>query len=165
MHVLMRIGMVEGQTGRGVGSELGFNFEREFAPCGGGEEIIYTGGGLAECEFAVWRCDVRQFIMAGAGITVDQDEMQAGIEIWQSLGPRDRIRRFGGGDHQAGLGEHASRVSNFDRVIDGEGETEIIGGENDVWQSFTGCGEQNLKSGLPCGKAARNGGQPPTYTL
>ena len=59
-------------------------------------------------------------------IPLDNDEMQPDRQVRQRASPPHRIGGGGPGDHQARRGQDAVAVRLFDRLVDLEGQTEII---------------------------------------
>src|SRR5439155_4952098 len=49
----------------------------------------------------------------------------------QTLGALDRIRRRGTRHHEARRGENAAAMRSFDRLVDGQREPEIVGGDDE----------------------------------
>jgi hypothetical protein len=48
------------------------------------------------------------------------------------VGPAYGVLGGGAGDHQAGGGEDAVAVGAFDGVVDGFGEAEVVGGDDEM---------------------------------
>jgi hypothetical protein len=59
--------------------------------------------------------------VAEARIAIDENEVQAGVQPGQGFRAAHRIRRGRGGDHEAGLGEHALGMGKLNGFVDREG--------------------------------------------
>ncbi len=133
VHVLVRVGVVERQAGRGEGRELGADLGRELPADARPEEVAQAQAELVGREPArprPTRCG--DFAGRQHGRAFDDDEMQADAQARHRAGAAHRVGGGGAGDHQAGWREHAVAVGALDRLVDRLRQAEIVGGEDDA---------------------------------
>ena len=133
VHVLVRVGMVQRQAGSGKRRELGTNFRRKLAAHARTKEIAYSraatdrmetslphprdpgisAGGNTACPSIATRCSP----------TRSPGNARARRTASAAAGPATiRLAAF----------STPSRIRAFDRFVDGLGQAEIIGRENDA---------------------------------
>jgi hypothetical protein len=126
MKMAMSVDVIELQPGLVECLELGTNFRFKLATDMRKEKITDTGTGhiTAETPIAVdqsWDLRWRQHRMARY-----QGKMKPDREIRHALGACDRIRHSRLADHQAGTGQDAGIVGDFDSLVDSLIEAKII---------------------------------------
>jgi hypothetical protein len=70
-------------------------------------------------------------------------------QIRQPPRPQDGVARCLLSDHQARRGEDPPQVGLLDRLVDGDGETEIVAGEDDLFQAPLVRVERNRRNSAP----------------
>ena len=130
MHVLVRVDVVERETGRAKRLELRPDFGREQSACLRAEEKPQTGSKRVVVEAAVAANEAAEFLRRQDRIAVDQHEVKTDMEVRVAPCPRDGVGRSWGTDHQASGGQDAVAMRPLDRLIDRNIATEIIGGDD-----------------------------------
>ena len=126
VHVLVGVGMVERQAGRGEGLELGADFRGEFASCFGIEEVAHSALDLIGTEFLVVFDKMRDTGVRQDGRSFNDDEVQPDAEVRQSACASNGVVGGVACNHEAGGREDAIRVCAFDALVDGFRKPEII---------------------------------------
>jgi len=132
--VFVRVDVIERKAGRAIGLELRLDFccdlpahrrARKYLEPETRHVIAKSPGRIDEVRQASRRQD---------GVALDQHEMQADAQSGQPAGARHRILDRGTADHEAGGGQDAVAMRNFDRIVDLGSKPEIIGGDNRLLQ-------------------------------
>jgi hypothetical protein len=119
------VDMVEHETGRAKGLELGADFTGELAPDGGSQRHLQRGAAEIAIEGAVG-ADETLSRLGCERLSVDEHEMQPDGETRQPPRPGHGVGRGGRSDHQTCRRQNAATMRFFDGVVDGGVETEII---------------------------------------
>jgi hypothetical protein len=117
--------MVEHETGRAEGFELGADFTGELASDGGAQCHLQRGAAEIAIEGAVG-ADEALPRLGRKRLPVDEHEMQPHGEARQPPRPGYGIGRGRRPDHQARRRQNAATMRFFDGCIDGGVETEIV---------------------------------------
>jgi hypothetical protein len=133
MHVLVRVDVVERQTGRAKGFELGADFAGELLPDGGPQRDAKRSAAETAVEFAVGAHETPARL-GRERAPVDENEMQADGESRQTPRPGRGIGRGGRPDHQARRRQNAAAMGLFDGLVDGGVAAEIIRADDQMLQ-------------------------------
>jgi hypothetical protein len=135
MKMLVRIDMVERQSARAIGFELGLDFRGDLPPHRCTQKDVHRESDHVAAEVPAPVDEVRQLLRRQRRPALDQHEMQADVQSRQSPRAGDGVLRRGTGDHQAGSGEDAALMRDFDRFIHLAGKAEVVGRDDDTLQS------------------------------
>lgn len=146
--MLVRIGVLEREAGRGEARELGMDLARHLATDGLAEEIAKTEPELIRRKPAALVHEIGDLFARQHRLPFDQHQMQPDAKVRQASCPGHGI--FGGGSahHQARGAENAFRVRTLDRFVHRNREPEIIGGEDDPARDRLGSGWQGDQAAL-----------------
>ena len=126
MKMLVRVDVIQAETGGGKGRELRFDLGFQLAAHLGQEEHRrpsprHVGAEIAVGVHQVWHLCGRQNRLA-----FYQHQMQADPQRWQGFGTAYRIVGGGARHHQAGGGENAVFMAMLHGFVDRFGSAEIV---------------------------------------
>ena len=130
----VRVDVIERQSGRAVGLELGGDFVGHLGPRrkvrrdlqAVAAEIVPQPAGAIEKP--------RDLRARAHGIAVDQHDMQPDPKARHGARPRHRVSRRRGADHETRGGENAAAVCCFDCGVDGLAQPKIVRGNDQAVQ-------------------------------
>ena len=140
MHMLMRVRVGEGQAGGGEGGELCADLGGELATDARARSVVDAEAELARRELPLCVDEAGDLGRRQHGSAFDHDEMEPDAQVGHGARAAYSIGSRGARHHQTGGVQDARTVRAFDRLVDGLGKAEIVGGEEDVPHISPGCG-------------------------
>jgi hypothetical protein len=126
VHVLVRVHMVELQTGGSKRLKLPPDFHRELASNSRQKEKSGRCMYHAPVELALTTGEAADLHVRQDGMPVDENEMQADPQIRQPTGARDGVSHRRGCNHQARGRKNTVPVCLLDGLVDRRVEPEIV---------------------------------------
>jgi hypothetical protein len=130
MHVPVGIRMVERQTGRAERLELRANLLRKLLPHLRQAEKPHPCAPQVAIELIPLANEPPDLFLRQNGTTIDQDQMQADVQIRTPAGACHCIGGSSPSDHQARGRKDSIPMRFFDGLVDGKVEPEIIGADD-----------------------------------
>ena len=135
MKMPVRVDVIERQSGRAVGLELGGDFVDHLGRCREGPRDLRAVAGKIVPQPAGAIEKPRDHPRAVThGIAVHQHDMQPDPETRHGARPADRIGRRGRADHETRGSKNAATVCGFDCGVDGCAQPKIVRGNDQTVQ-------------------------------
>ena len=149
LHVIVHVHVVKGEACCPEGVELGADLLLELTPGRGKNEIAESRPHEAVPEPPLPAHQGRDCGRWKNRPAPREDKVQPHPQVRQPPRPQDGVARGWGADHQARRGEDPPQVGLLDRLVDGNGETEIVAGEDDLYQAPLARVERNRRNSAP----------------
>ena len=150
MEMVVRIDVIERETGGAIGRELGLDLGADLPTHRAPEEDVDPGPYHVRAQRSGTVHQIRNTLAGQGWCTVDQHQMQSDAQ------PRHAVRAchgVGGGgrtDHQAGRGQDAVSMRLLDRLVDLGRQPEIVGGDDQRLQcAISRRSRRNWKNSTP----------------
>jgi len=127
VEMLVRVDVIEHETGGAKRAELGADFGGELAPGARREREAEAGAYHVRIEGAIGPGQRRDLRRRQYGRAIGQHQVQADAEPRKPPGPRHRVGGFRRADHQARRGQDAIRMGLLDCLVDRDVAAEIVG--------------------------------------
>ena len=135
--MLVRIHMIERQSGRRESLELGRDLGRKLFSHARAQKDVEAEPGHVGSKAPVSGNKVGQLIRAEDRPPLDEREVQAYAQARHAASPRHRVGRCWLRDHEAGGSENAVSMRRFNRLVDLGREAEIIRRDDEAPQAAT----------------------------
>ena len=155
MHVLVRVHVVERQTGCAERCELRSDLHRELPADAREDGKSKAGAGHVAVELAILAGEQRNLHPGKHGMPVGQVQVQTDPQVGQSMGAGDRIGRRGAPDHQARGRQDAAAMRLFDGLVDRRVKAEIVGADDQPPQPAISRLRRNWKNSTPSRRRRR----------
>ncbi len=131
VHVPVRVDVIERQARGAKGRELGADLARELILHVAPEEKAETRANKARAKGAVRANEIGDFRGRQHRRAVDEDKVQADMEVGQAPRARHRVGCRRRPDHETCRGENAVAAATFDRLVDGLVQSEIVSADDE----------------------------------
>lgn len=131
-HVTMRVDMIERESGGPKRLELSSHLGAQRAARGGSTEIPEPRCDQAVRQPASWIDDRPEPIGCENSPTIDHHHVEAHPQAGGPSRGRHRVRGGWFGNHETRRRQDALTVRLFNRCVDGGGQAEVIGGDDDA---------------------------------